>query len=162
MQDVTTGFSRMVLTNGAGQYSFPGVPPGTYSVKASHAGFREVTIPQVRIEIGRSYTVNLQFEVGTSQQVVEVNTTSGAELQTLDSSVGSAVGGEMLMMVPTLTRNVTSLLLLQPTSVPQQASTQGSSYGGQVAGAHSDQNSIVLDGGNVTNGTSANKVKPFW
>jgi len=156
LQDVTTGFSRMALTNGAGQYSFPGVPPGTYSVKASHAGFREVTIPQVRIEIGRSYTVNLQFEVGTSQQVVEVNSTPGAELQTLDSSVGSAVGGEMLMMLPTLTRNVTSLLLLQPTSVPQQASTQGSSYGGQVAGAHSDQNSIVLDGGNVTNGTSAN------
>ncbi len=156
LRDTATGISRTAVTNGAGQYSFPGVPPGTYSVTASHAGFREVTVPQVAIEIGRSATVNLQLEVGTSQQVVEVSATPGAELQTLDSSVGSTIGGETLLMVPTLTRNVASLLLLQPTSVPQQASTQGSSYGGQVAGAHSDQNSIVLDGGNVTNGTSAN------
>ncbi len=132
------------------------MPPGTYSVKATHLGFSEFLVTQVVIEVGRSYTVNLRLEVGTSQQVLEVTSTPGAELQTLDASVGSVVGGDTLMLVPTITRNVTSLLLLQPTSIPQQASTQGSSVGGQVAGAHSDQNSIVLDGGNVTNGTSAN------
>lgn len=156
LRDVTTGASRSASTNSAGQYSFAGVPPGTYSVKATHAGFAEFTVPQVAIEIGRSYTVNLKLEVGTAQQVVQVSSTPGAELQTLDASVGSVLGGDALLMVPTLTRNVASLLLFQPTSIPQQASSQGSSYGGQVAGAHSDQNSIVLDGGNVTNGTSAN------
>ena len=156
LQDTTTGQSRTVVTNSAGQYSFPALLPGTYSVKATHPGFSEVTVSQVIIEVGRSYTVNLQLQVGTSQQVVEVTTTPGAELQTLDASVGSVVGGNTLLMLPTITRNVTSLLLFQPTSMPQQASSQGSSVGGQVAGAHSDQNSIVLDGGNVTNGTSAN------
>src|SRR5947209_10551668 len=40
--------------------------------------------------------------------------------------------------------------------MPQQASSQGSTLGGQVGGAHSDQNSIVLDGGNIANGTSGN------
>jgi hypothetical protein len=156
LKDISTGVTRSAISNAAGQYSFPGLPPGFYSVKASGTGFREFTVPRIAVEIGQSYTVNVQFEIGTSQQVVEVTATPGAELQTLDASVGSAVGGETLMMVPTLSRNVASLLLLQPTSVPQQASTQGSSYGGQVAGAHSDQNSVVLDGGNVTNGTSAN------
>jgi Carboxypeptidase regulatory-like domain len=156
LKDISTNITRTAITNAAGQYSFPGVPPGSYSVKATATGFREFNVPRIVIEIGQSYTVNVQLEVGASQQVVEVTTTPGAELQTLDASVGSTVGGETLMLVPTLTRNVATLLLLQPTSVPQQASTQGSSYGGQVAGAHSDQNSIVLDGGNVTNGTSAN------
>jgi len=156
LKDISTGVTRTAISNGAGQYSFPGLPPGSYSVKASGTGFREFTVPRITIEIGQSYTVNVQFEIGGSQQVVEVTATPGAELQTLDASVGSAVGGDTLMMVPTANRNVASLLLLQPTSVPQQASSQGSSYGGQVAGAHSDQNSIVLDGGNVTNGTSAN------
>src|SRR5215469_12535173 len=154
--DSTTGQSRSVITNSAGQYSFPAVPPGTYSVTARHTGFSEVSVPQVVIEVGRSSTVNLQLQVGTSQQVVEVTATPGAELQTLDASVGSVVGGNTLGLLPTLTRNVANLLLFQPTSTPQQASTQGSSLGGQVAGAHSDQNSIVLDGGTVTNGTSAN------
>jgi hypothetical protein len=156
LKEIATGIARSADTNSAGQYSFPGVQPGVYSLKAAHDGFREFSVPRIVVEIGRSYTVNLQLEVGAAQQVVEVSTTPGAELQTLDASVGSAVGGDTLIMVPTLTRNVASLLLLQPTSVPQQASTQGSSFGGQVAGAHSDQNSIVLDGGNVTNGTSAN------
>jgi len=156
MTDSATGQSRSVVTNSSGQYSFPGVPPGTYSVKATHPGFSEVVVPRLVIEIGRSYTVNLQLQVGTSQQVVEVTATPGAELQTLDASVGSVVGGDTLLLVPTLTRNVASLLLLQPTSLPQNSSTQGSDLGGQVAGAHSDQNSIVLDGGNATDGTSGN------
>src|SRR5215469_10009663 len=39
LKEVSTGISRSAVTNGSGQYSFPGVPPGTYSVKASRAGF---------------------------------------------------------------------------------------------------------------------------
>ena len=156
LQDVTTNISRSVVSNNAGQYSFVGVQPGSYSLKGAHAGFQEIVVPQVVVEVGKSYTINLDLRVGASQQVVEVTSTPGAELQTLDASVGSAVGGDTLLAVPTLTRNVTSLLLLQPTSMPQQASTQGSTLGGQVGGAHSDQNSIVLDGGSITNGTSAN------
>jgi hypothetical protein len=55
-----------------------------------------------------------------------------------------------------LQRNVTALLTLQATSMPQQGVNQSSYYGGQVAGAKSDQNSIVLDGGNVTSTVSGN------
>jgi len=40
--------------------------------------------------------------------------------------------------------------------MPQQGGNQSSYYGGQVAGAKSDQNSIVLDGGNVTSSVSGN------
>ncbi len=41
----------LTLTNSAGQYSFPAVPPGTYSVKATHLGFSEFLVPQVVIEV---------------------------------------------------------------------------------------------------------------
>jgi hypothetical protein len=156
LKDTSTGNARTALSNGSGQYSFVGVQPGTYAVKGTHTGFEAVSVPNVVVEIEKSYTINLRLQVGAAQAVVEVQSTPGAELQTLDASVGSTVGGAALQMVPTLTRNVTSLLLLQPTSMPQQASSQGSTLGGQVAGAHSDQNSIVLDGGNITNGTSGN------
>src|ERR1043165_2911548 len=64
LKDLSTNVMRTALTNGAGQYSFPGVPPGTYSVRASATGFQEFTVPRVAIEIGQSYTVNLQLEVG--------------------------------------------------------------------------------------------------
>jgi len=156
LQDVATKIVRSAVSNSAGQYSFVGLQPGTYSVRASHTGFQELIVSQFAVEVGRSYTINLELRLGATQNVVEVTSTPGAELQTLDASVGNAVGGETLLMMPTLQRNVTSLLLLQPTSMPQQASGQNSTLGGQVAGARSDQNSIVLDGGTITNGTSGN------
>src|ERR1017187_6781297 len=40
--------------------------------------------------------------------------------------------------------------------MPQQGPAQSSYLGGQVAGAHSDQNSILLDGGNISNCVSGN------
>jgi hypothetical protein len=156
LRDAATSAVRSTVSNGAGRYSFVGVQPGKYTLRASHPGFDETVVPQVTVELGKSYSIDIQLRIGASQSVVEVSSTPGAELQTLDASVGNAVGGDTLILVPTLQHNVTSLLLLQPTSMPQQASTQGSTLGGQVAGAHSDQNSIVLDGGEITNGTSAN------
>src|SRR3954454_13358860 len=156
LRDLSSNTLRTTVSNVAGQFSFVGVQPGNYSLKGAHPGFQEIVVPQVAVEVNRSSTINLELRVGAAQTVVEVSTTPGAELQTLDASVGNVVGGDALAMMPTLQRNATSLLLLQPTSMPQQAGTQNSTLGGQVAGARSDQNTIVLDGGNVTNGTSGN------
>ncbi len=156
LQDTATGTIRSAASNAAGRYVFVGVLPGTYSLKGDRVGFQPAVVPHIEVEVGRSYTVNLEMQIGQSRQVVEVMATPGAELQTLDATVGSSVGGDTLLMLPTIARNVTSLLTLQPTSMPQQGPNQNSTLGGQVAGARSDQNSIVLDGGNITNGVSGN------
>ena len=50
LKDISTGVIRSALSNAAGQYSFPGLPPGSYSVKASGTGFREFTVPRITIE----------------------------------------------------------------------------------------------------------------
>jgi len=154
--DAATKAVRTVTTNAAGRYVFVGLPPGTYSVRATAAGFQQAAVPSLTVEVTKSYTINLQLPLGESRQTIEVTATPGAELQTLDSTIGSTLGGNTLMMLPTLQRNVTSLLTLQAGSMPQQGGNQSSYYGGQVAGAKSDQNSIVLDGGNVTSSVSGN------
>ena len=77
-------------------------------------------------------------------------------MQTLDATVGETLGGNTLLLLPSQQRSVSSLLLLQPASAPLQQGNQGSSLGGQVAGAQSDQNTILLDGSNITNGVSGN------
>src|SRR5690242_8838686 len=108
LQEVASSIKRSTLTNTSGQYSFVGLQPGAYSVRAGKPGFQELAVPQVAVEVGRSYTVNLVFQIGGTSSVVEVTSTPGAELQTLDASVGNAVGGEPLLMMPTLQRNATS------------------------------------------------------
>src|SRR5215471_8618708 len=40
MTNEATNVSRSTVTNDVGQYSFPAVPPGTYTVKSELAGYR--------------------------------------------------------------------------------------------------------------------------
>jgi hypothetical protein len=155
LQDTATGVVRTVASNVAGRYVLVGVPPGSYSVKVTAQGFQQAVVSAVAVEVGKSYTIDVQLRVGETRQTIEV-TAAGAELQTLDSTIGSTIGGDILLLLPTLQRNVTGLLLMQPMALPQQGAEQSSYYGGQVAGARSDQNSIVLDGGSVTNTVSGN------
>ncbi|MGN6592722.1 MAG: carboxypeptidase regulatory-like domain-containing protein [Terriglobales bacterium] len=156
LTDQATQQVRATLTNGSGRYSFVGVVPGTYTVTVKAPGFQAAQQSNLAVEVGRSYTISLKLKVGETSQTVEVNETATAELQTMDSTVGSTVGGDTLLQLPTQTRSATSLLLYQPASMPQQGPNQSSRQGGQVAGASSDQNTITLDGGNITNTTAAN------
>ena len=158
LRDTATGAVRTVTTNHEGQYIFAQVAPGHYAVTVVGSGFVKAVVPSVTVELDKTSTINVTLELGKATEVVEVHTTPGAELQTLDSTVGNTIGGDEILALPTLERNTTSLLLLQPLAMPQQSTStlQSSRFGGQVAGARSDQNSFLLDGGEITNPTSGN------
>ena len=158
LRDTATGSTRTTTADTSGQYTFAQVTPGTYAITITAQGFAKAMVPSVTVEVGKTATINVQMTVGKVTETVEVASTPGAELQTQDSTVGNTVGGDEIRALPTLERNTTSLLLLQPLAMPQQSTStlQSSRFGGQVAGARSDQNSFLLDGGEITNPTSGN------
>lgn len=158
LRDTGTGDLRTATSDSVGQYTFPQVMPGVYSVTVKASGFTQVVVPSVTVEVGKTSTINVGLQVGQTSQTVEVLFTPGAELQTLDSTVGNTLRGDEILALPTIERNTGSLLLLQPMAMPQQSTSTGQSsrFGGQVAGARSDQNSFLLDGGEITNPTSGN------
>jgi hypothetical protein len=158
--DTATQAVQTTVTNETGRYTFVAVKPGTYSVTASAAGFQKSVVQSLVVEVSKSYTIDFTLKIGATNEEVVVTAGAGATLQTLDATVGDTIGGDMLRMLPTLGRDVTSLLLIQPSAMPQQAEGASSRYGGQVAGAQSDQNVFVLDGGNVTSGVSGNS--DYW
>jgi len=160
LKDAATGTVRSTATNEVGRFTFVAVKPGTYSVTVSAPGFQKAVVGAQVVEISKSYNLNFSLKIGASTEVVTVTASAGAQLQTLDATLGDTLGGDLLRMLPTLDRNVTNLLLLQPIAMPQQAEGASSRYGGQVAGAQSDQNTFVLDGGNVTSGVSGNS--DYW
>lgn len=151
--DPATGTATTALTNSAGLYKFVSVRPGKYKITVKAAGFRQAVVPEVTVEVGKSYVHDISLQVGAVQQVVEIQANAGAELQTLDATVGGTVGGDTLMLLPSPQRDITFLLLYQPTAAPGR--NQDSTTGGQVAGARGDQNTFLLDGGDVTNDTDA-------
>src|SRR6266436_1023826 len=154
LQDVDTKAKSSVTTGSDGGYTFPSVRPGNYSITVSSKGFRQSVVSSVRVAIGKSALVNVILEVGGVTETVEVTAGTGVELQTLDASVGDVLDSNLLANMPTLSRDATALMLLQPMAIPgfngPGGTGEGNSSGGTVAGARMDQNTFMLDGGDAT------------
>jgi carboxypeptidase family protein len=150
LTNVATSETRSVQTNASGQYVFPGVAPGTYTLKFTKPGFATTTVSAFKADVTKSYTFDIKLEIRSSAETVEVNATSAAELQTTDAVVGGVIGGALLSRLPTLNRDATELLTLQPGSTPYDDSTGFGNGGGTIAGARSDQNTVSLDGIDIT------------
>jgi hypothetical protein len=148
LTDKATGSLRTATTNDAGRYVFVEVPPGVYDLSINKTGFRVTRLAEQKVTVGTELTLSVALEVGAVSQTVEVTAVRGAQLQTENATMGTTVSGEMLLAMPNLNRDATSLLTLQPATAPSVGG--GDVYGGQVAGSLSDQNTYMLDGGNFT------------
>ncbi|HKV61408.1 MAG TPA: carboxypeptidase-like regulatory domain-containing protein [Candidatus Acidoferrum sp.] len=142
-------------TNAAGQYTFANVAPGDYQITVKKDGFRTADVPSLAVEVAKSYTVDVKLELGAASESVTVTMEARVELQTTDAQVGDVIGGEILVRLPTLQRNASELLTLQPGTTPYDTPSTGGfgNRGGTVAGARSDQNSVTLDGIDITDNT---------
>jgi len=152
--DKDTGARTTTTTSADGQFTFPAVRPGNYTVTVTATGFRQAVISAVKVEIGKSALLNITLELGQMTEVVQVTAGAAVELQTLDASIGNVLDGNMLSQMPTLNRDATSLLLLQPMAIPgfngAGGTGEGNLAGGAVAGARADQNTFMVDGGDAT------------
>ena len=134
----TTSATQTVSTNEAGRFIFASVPPGSYDVSVSRMGFAQAKISAQKVSVGLSLTLNVSLQIGATSTVVEVQAAVGAELQTLNATVGSTITADSLQAMPNLGRDASTLSIMQVGVAPT----------GNVAGAAIDQNGFQLDGGN--------------
>src|SRR5260370_633414 len=119
-----------------------------YCLGSSQVGVCKVQVsqswPDQVAQVGGQLTVNAVLEVGSVSQTVEVTYTAGAELQTMNATVGATLSGATLNNLPNTSRDASTLAVLQP----------GQNINGNVGGAASDQNSFLVDGGYATDDMS--------
>jgi len=139
--DKATGDTRTTTTNDVGHYIFSNVPPSTYRIKFKNSGFSELDITDATVLIGTQLTENAQMKLGAVSTTVTVTETAGAELQTMNATVGNTVTGAALDSLPALGRDAGTFMSLQPGVSPE----------GNVAGAVVDQSTFTLDGGQNSN-----------
>ena len=144
--DKATGDTRTTTTNDVGHYIFSNVPPATYTIKFKQSGFSELEITEATVLVGTQLTENAQMKLGAVSTTVTVTETAGAELQTMNATVGNTVSGTALDSLPALGRDAGTFMTLQP----------GVSPDGSVAGAVSDQSTFTLDGGQNSNDMDGN------
>src|SRR6266436_5995288 len=137
LTNLGTSTSRTAATNETGRYVLANVEPGTYSLTINKTGFRVAKFSNQVVNIGGSLTLNVTLELGSVAETVEVSATN-TELQTMNATVGNTITGVALEALPSLGRDVSTFVTLQP----------GVAMDGSVAGANQDQNSFMLDGGN--------------
>ena len=76
-----TGVSIKVVTNESGNYIFPNLQPGTYTVSCEAPGFRKAEVGNVLVEVNQRGRVDLAMQVGEVREVVAVQ----ANVTTVDT-----------------------------------------------------------------------------
>lgn len=129
-------------TDKSGAYSFSGIAPGRYQVKAEAASFAPQQSDLIYVGAGKSADVNLALKVGTVSQQVVV-TATGTQIP--ESQVGASI------TVLSNDRLENTLDVLEPLRfVPGAQIVQAGQRGGQtslfIRGGNSNAEKVLLDG----------------
>ena len=108
--------SRETISNDVGEYNFSAVPPGTYTVRASLAGFRTYQQRGIRIATQQFITLDIRLELGDLQETVTV-TAQVPIIDTSNASIGTILDASELNALPSVARNMYMMSVTVPTVV---------------------------------------------
>jgi hypothetical protein len=113
-----TGETRDVKSDNAGRYTIGNVVPGTYDVRVTAPGFQQVTTKGVAATINTVTRVDVQMQLGSQTQEVNVSATAAA-LQTDKSDTHTELNPQEMANLPLPNyRNFQSLFSLVPGATP--------------------------------------------
>lgn len=147
LSNQATALLRSQKANDRGEYQFLQVPPGTYTVEVTAAGFKTRREENVILQVNTPATLNFALSVGAEETTVDV-TDSAPPVNTVDATLGNPFDSKQILAIPSEGRNAVELLSLQAgvTYVGNQVDQASDSRGGAVNGARSDQTNITVDG----------------
>src|SRR5579883_923060 len=151
--NTATNVAQNAITDDTGGYVFANVTPGIYKLTVKMQGFRTATVTNLAVEVNKSNDVPVKLEVGGDKEIVEVTATAAAALQTTDAQIGNALSTDNILRLPTLQRNAVELMNLQPGVV-----AGGTGLNMRVSGAIDDQNTVSLDGIDITSNLVASNT----
>ena len=112
--ETSTTIVRSTVTNETGNFTFPLVDPGAYSLEASREGFKKANRSGITLDANSTVRVDFTLEVGSVSETIDV-TASVAILQTDRADLGTKIERQTLANLPlTFNRNYQGLLGLVP------------------------------------------------
>src|SRR5208282_122871 len=142
LKNPATGFTRSGKSDGQGGYQFLDLPPATYNLTATAAGFSSVDENGIQLLVNTPATVNVNMQISGGTVTVEV---AGAApmVNTVNASLGHAFDTEQIADLPFEGRDPTGILSLQAgvvfTGNSSNINSMSDSRSGSVNGARSDQ-----------------------
>ncbi|HEV8319698.1 MAG TPA: carboxypeptidase-like regulatory domain-containing protein, partial [Vicinamibacterales bacterium] len=110
---VDTAASRRTVSSSAGVYTLAGLPPGLYRIGVELVGFQTVRREGIRIETGKTITLDFALTVGEITESLTV-TADAPVLRRATGSLGEIVSQEKIVALPLNGRSVITLASLAP------------------------------------------------
>ncbi|MGE0862784.1 MAG: carboxypeptidase regulatory-like domain-containing protein [Vicinamibacterales bacterium] len=146
--------AQTTVTSETGNYRFPAVPPGTYSVSFELAGFNTFKRDGISITLGFTAQVNVELGLATLQETVTVSGSSPV-IDTSSTRVQQNFKMEQLQSIPN-GRDMWSLLAVTPSVQMGRIDVGGNRAGtqtGYTAYGQTGQVRVLIEGINTTEGT---------
>jgi outer membrane receptor protein involved in Fe transport len=141
----SAGFRRTATTDDSGFVRVLQVPPGVYTVTAgATAGFKEKTIENVTVNLGKVTPVIMEMTTAISAQV-NVSGEDVLPIDPTDSKIQTTINAQTIELLPK-GANFASILKVSPATRPEPRSGQF-----QIDGASGSENTFIIDGQEVTN-----------
>lgn len=150
---------QTAVTDAGGNYRFPSLPPGVYSLTYELTGFRTAARQDIQITIGFTATVNVELGLATVNESVQVT----AEAPIIDSSsthVKQSFNQAALQEIPA-SRDLWSMLALTPSMHMSKIDVGGSHAGdqfGYTAYGFTGQYQLFVEGINITYNTTTSSL----
>jgi hypothetical protein len=135
-----TGVAHDALSNDSGDFVFPDLPVGTYSLVFDLTGFKKVVRHAIALDVNQVITLNMTMQLGAAQEVVDV-TSEAPLVDTSSTQLGAVVNNRSVNELPLNARDSYQFLQLQPGVQSQLGSSGGTFYGSDSAG------SVSVNGG---------------
>ncbi|HTD21039.1 MAG TPA: carboxypeptidase regulatory-like domain-containing protein [Terriglobales bacterium] len=149
--EIRTGTKTATVSDNAGQYTVPFLPPGDYEINAEAQGFKQFVHRAVHIESGSHPVIDIRLQIGNNTESVTV-TAETPLINSADASIGQGMTTQQVEDFPLNGRNpmmVTQLAIGviatgNPTLV--HPFDNGAASGWSMGGTPAQTAEILMDG----------------
>jgi len=148
-----TNETRTGTSDQYGNYIFPILPVGTYTLKVSAPGFQGFQQKGIVLDVDQNVTVNAHMAVGSNTEVVQVSASEGQTVDLVDATISQVVDQRRVVDLPLNGRDTLQLQYIMPGvsyDNDNVAHGQGQHEGVVVNGNRPGSNYYLLDGVDMT------------
>lgn len=140
--DEQTQRERVVVTNSEGAFRVPQLDVGEYTVRVTASGFSTFIATDVKIDVGRDYSLNPTLAIGRIEETVTV--TAGSDvLNATNAEIQTTVSKKQIEELPLNGRNPLNLIQLQAGTTANGATSTS------INGQRTSYTNITRDGINI-------------
>jgi hypothetical protein len=142
-----TGVYRHSTTGDDGAYFVTALAPGLYTLVAESPGFKKYSRSDIRLDLGRTTTLDLPLEIGGLAETVTISAATPL-VDVTSKQIGGNVTNREVTSLPSVNGNFVGMVALLPGMVANISTESFGSDAVSANGMDSRNNNFLLDGAN--------------